>query len=88
MQGQISPGNAAAQLAQKALLMKALQNPPQSFQQRQANNMLPQTAAMQDPAMAANPQLQSMQQQMQQPIPLNLNLPPTDPSLQPQPGIS
>lgn len=44
MQGQTSPTNAAAQLVQKALLVRALQQP--QMQQQQANSMLPKTNAM------------------------------------------
>lgn len=56
MQGATSPLNAGAQMAQKLMLMKALQ------QQAQATSMLPQTSAQiaQDPTMQAlqNPQPQ------------------------------
>jgi hypothetical protein len=52
MQGQTSPLNAGAQLAQKLMLMRALQG---QHQQQQANSMLPQTNQQiaQDPTMAA-----------------------------------
>lgn len=68
MQGSISPGNAAATLAQKVMLMKALQG---RAAQTQANGMMPATNAQiaQDPSMLA----------LQQPVPMQ---PP--PQVQPQ----
>jgi hypothetical protein len=87
MQGTTTPMNAAAQLVQKAMLIKALQNPPPTMAQRQAtaaaNVGTPGAAA----TLAMNPQIQAMQQQAQQPLPQQpLNIP--DPSLQPTPGWS
>lgn len=64
MQGQTTPQNATAQMIQKILAMKAMQ---QGQQQQGANAMIPGTQAMSDPAMAQNPQIQAMQQRMQQP---------------------
>jgi hypothetical protein len=93
MQGHVTPANAASQLMQKIMLMRALQNPPQSFQQRQANRMLPQTNATMnaqtpqimnqlqqgtDQSLAQNPALQALQQ----PPPV------ADQSLQPIAGYS
>jgi hypothetical protein len=91
MEARTNPMQGAAQLAQKVMLMRALQNPPPTMAQRQATNMIPQTQAMNNPALAQNPQIQAMQQGMQQPMPLNLNVPPMaqpDPSLMPTPGYS
>lgn len=91
MQGQTSPMGAGAQLVQKIMLMKALQDAPQTpggatgQQQRAANAMIPGTQAMTNPAMSQNPQIQAMQQGMQQPI---QQQPLPDPSLQPIPGYS
>lgn len=75
MQGQISPFNAAASLAQKAMLMRALQVHQQQQQQQQAQGMLPGTQAQ----IAQDPQIQALQQpgqmdpmllqQMQQQVP-------------------
>jgi hypothetical protein len=97
MQGRISPMDGAAQLVQKVMLMRALQNMPQTpggatgQQQRQATAGVAPTNAAAPGAVAANPQIQAMQQGMQQPMPLNLNVPPMtppDPSLMPTPGYS
>lgn len=69
MQGKIGATGAASDLLQKIMLMKAMQNAPQTpggatgRQQAQANGMLPGTNAQ----MAADPQMQALQQaQMQQ----------------------
>lgn len=98
MQGQIGAGNAAAQLAQKVMLMKALQNPPQSIAQHQANGMMPQTNSTMssqmpqvnnqlqegvNQTMAANPQIQAAG------LPLTpQQIQGVDPSLMPPPGNS
>lgn len=58
-QGQTSPMNAAAQLAQKAMLVRALTQP--QMQQRQAQGMLPQTQAMMGQAPLPNAQMPPMQ---------------------------
>ncbi len=87
MQGSTSPQNAAAQLVQKAMLVRALQGgstPQQMMQQHQATAGVPGTSTMINPAMAQNPQVQAMQQGMQQPM----QMPPIDPSLMPTPGYS
>lgn len=83
LQGRTNPLQAGSQLMQKIMLLKALQNAPQTpggatgGQQRQANNMLPQTNAMMtqgmpqvnsqlqegvNQSMMANPQIQALQQ--------------------------
>jgi hypothetical protein len=95
MQGHISPTNAASQLMQKIMLMKALQNAPQTpggatgGQQRQANAMLPQTNAL---MAQPNPQLQQRTNQSlaQNPMLQALQQPPpvADQSLQPIAGYS
>lgn len=59
MQGQVSPMNAAATLAQKAMLVRALQGQQQAQQQPIAQGMLPGTQAQ----MAADPQMQALQAQ-------------------------
>lgn len=94
MMGQMSPMNAGAQLMQKVMLMKALQNAPQTpggatgGQQRQATAGVAPTNAMLDPAMSQNPQIQAMQQGMAAPMnPLQMQAP-LDPSLMPPPGYS
>jgi hypothetical protein len=65
MQGQTSPMNAGAQLMQKILAMKAMQNQQQGMQQKQAQAMLPGTQAQ----IAADPTMQAMQQSPQLPVP-------------------
>jgi hypothetical protein len=83
MQGQVSPQNAAASLAQKAMLIRALQAP--QIQQQQANSMLPGTNAQ----MAADPTMQALQQSPQMPpvqMPANPAIAP--PFAQPTPGFS
>jgi hypothetical protein len=91
MQGQTSPMNAAAQLAQKAMLVRSLQNNPTApanmWQQRQANAMVPGTQAAGANAVGQNPQVLAMQQQMQQPLQPPMQ-PMMDPSLMPPPGVS
>src|SRR5271154_1739506 len=82
MQGGITPQNMAAQLAQKAMLVRALQGAQQRQQQGVANNMLPGTNQMmqnQNPqmmqnlqnssnaAMAQDPAMQALQQPLQIP---------------------
>jgi hypothetical protein len=93
-QAQVSPLQGGAQLVQKLMLMKALQNAPQTpggatgQQQHQANAMVPGTSAQiaSDPTMSAlqSPQMNpALLQQLQgQPPPI------ADPSLQPIPGYS
>ena len=71
-QGTVSPMNAAATLAQKVMLMKALQGRQQT---QAANGMLPQTHQM----MQNDPQMQALQQGPQ------MQMPPMDMS-QIQPG--
>lgn len=93
MQGQISPLNAAATLAQKAMLIKSLQGqsaqpqtPPlqQMYQQHQANAMLPGTNAM----MQQDPTMQALQQSPQLPPPA-FGQPQIPPGMnQPPPGFS
>ena len=56
-QGQTSGAALVAQLAQKAMLMKALQSAQQGQQQTQAMNMLPGTQNM----MANDPTMQALQ---------------------------
>jgi hypothetical protein len=75
-QGQTTPLNAAAQLAQKAMLVRALTAPQQ--QQRQANGMLPQTNAMMGQAPLPQPQMPPMQANPQV----------APPFAQPTPGFS
>lgn len=82
-QGRITPQNAAAQLAQKAMLVRALQG-GSAMQQHQATAQVPATQAMINPAMSQNPQVQAMQQGMQQPMQQQI----VDPSLMPTPGYS
>lgn len=86
MQGQVSPMNAAATLAQKAMLVRALQggaNPQQMMQQHQANTMLPGTNAQ----MANDPTMQALQAQGMQPM--QMGQPPIPgPFAQPTPGSS
>lgn len=89
MQGSISPMNAASNLVQKVMLMRALQNAPQTpggatgQQQRQANALLPSTNAQisNDPTMQALQQSQAMQPFTAQP---QITLP----NSQPTPGYS
>lgn len=76
MQGQTSPLNAAAQLAQKAMLVRALTAPQR--QQQQAQGMLPQTQAMMGQAPLPNPQMPPMQANPQVAAPF----------AQPTPGFS
>ncbi len=59
MQGNVSPLNAAATLAQKAMLVKALQGAQQRVAQPIAQGMLPGTNA----TMAADPNLAALQMQ-------------------------
>lgn len=83
-QPQGQPMNPAAQLAQKAMLVRALQGGPQQMQQHQANSMLPGTQGQiaQDPAMQALQQAgQVPSMQMGQP-----SIPP--PNGMPTPGFS
>lgn len=95
MQGQISPANAAASIVQKIMLMKALQNAPQTpggatgRQQAQTNSMLPGTNAQ----IGADPTMQTLQQPPQMDPNLLLQLqqqqalqPP--PNSMPTPGFS
>jgi hypothetical protein len=91
MQGSISPVNAAANLTQKLMLMKALQAGQQRQQQVQANSMLPGTQNM------VNQQLPGMTNQINPNMPPPPGLPtmqpspgapPVDPSLLPTPGYS
>lgn len=76
IQGQTSPLNAAAQLAQKAMLVRALTQP--QMQQRQANAMLPGTNAMMAQAPLPQPQMPPMQANPQV----------AGPFAQPTPGVS
>jgi hypothetical protein len=76
MQGQTSGANLMAQLAQKAILTKALQGAQQQQQAQQASGMLPGTNAQ----VANDPTMQVLQQspqlnpttlaQLQQPAPI------------------
>lgn len=75
IQSQTSPMNAAAQLAQKAMLVRALTAP--QMQQRQAQGMLPQTQAMMAQSPLPNPQMPPMQANPQ-----------VTPFAQPTPGSS
>lgn len=64
MQGQVSPMNAGATLAQKAMLIRSLQGQPtpqQMYQTHQANAMLPGTNAMMGQAPLPQPQMPPMQ---------------------------
>jgi hypothetical protein len=61
MQGAMSPGNAAAQLASKALLMRALQTAQNT---QQANAMLPGTNRQ----IANDPQMRGLQQTAMPPL--------------------
>jgi hypothetical protein len=94
MQPQTGPMNAGAQLMQKIMLMKALQNAPQTpggatgQQQRAATAGVPGTQAMINPAMSQNPQIQAMQQGMAAPLTPQQMQAPLDPSLLPTPGYS
>jgi hypothetical protein len=63
MQGQTTPQNATAQMIQKILAMKAMQNQPQGMQQQQAQGMLPGTQQQ----IAADPKMQALQQSPQLP---------------------
>lgn len=69
MQGSISPANAAATLAQKAMLVRALQSQQQRQQQGVANAMMPGSNAM----MQQDPQMQALQAGQQ---PLQMQTPP------------
>ena len=86
MQGSVSPTNAAANLVQKAMLVRALQggsNPQQMYQQHQANAMLPGTNQM----IANDPTMQALQQTPQMPMPQMGTpqiAPPMDPNAVPQ----
>jgi hypothetical protein len=88
MQGSVSPANAAATLAQKAMLVRALQGgstPQQMMQTHQANSMLPGTQTM------MNQQLPGMTNAINPNMPPPPGLPqapPMDHTLMPQPGIS
>jgi hypothetical protein len=88
MQGSVSPTNAAATLAQKAMLVRALQGgptPQQMMQQHQANGMIPGTNAM----MQADPTMQALQQTPQIPMqPMNPSPAIADPNAMPVPGVS
>jgi len=82
MQGNISPLNAAATLAQKAMLIRALQAP--QIQQQQANAMLPKTNAM----ISQDPSMQALQRPPQMP-PMQMPDPTiAAPFAQPTPGFS
>lgn len=81
MQGSTAtPGGIGAQVAQKLMLMKALQAP--NTPQQQATSMLPQTNAMigNDPSMQALQQAQMQQQPMGMP-------PIAPPNGMPTPGV-
>lgn len=67
MQGTMTPGNAAAQIMQKVMLMKALQS---RQNQQQANAMLPGTNAQiaQNPSMLALQQPTPMQPMQANPV--------------------
>jgi hypothetical protein len=85
-QGVTTPQNAAAQLVQKAMLIRALQGgatPQQMMQQHQANAMLPQTNAM----IAGTPPPQVPPMQMPDSL-TNQQIQAVNPALQPIPGNS
>lgn len=75
-QAQTGPVNAAAQLAQKAMLVRALTQPQQ--QQQQAQGMLPGTQAMMGQAPLPQPGMPPMQANPQV----------APPFAQPTPGLS
>jgi hypothetical protein len=86
MQGSINPLNAAANLTQKLMLMKALQKgaPPTPQQQAQANGMVPGTNAQ----VAADPTMQALQQSPQMQPAINPQVSIAPPNSQPTPGYS